>query len=810
MEIRGAYRNPKRPAVRVYHLDLWAGTIRVDCEATGEGHSGTNGIRRVIRDMTGADKEPSPDLDVLNDFYEFRPSNLVDDLRKLINNPAFADVTFVVENQSVYATRAHLAARSEHFRALFYGGMRESSDAEEQIVLQDVAHPVFLLLLEYIYTDQVLLALGKPSSAGQLPSMAGGSRVFEYWDPTATNVWLVCKHDEQCYPMQKGLEPGHWVLHSSDIPTGAPYAFVSEWVQELRHCGERSWFGSVHPEAQEVGLVPKDLPSPEMLTPQKLRRVKTPASSDSEKGGYSTGDEATTDEAATPPGEPTDAERLAASEFFVQATDNPYVTDGHGVRLRLLVAPRVAITGAQAAAADGSWGPLTLRKMPQASPPAVLQTAEDEEEAEDPLAPGQWIGDAINFCIHGDTEILLRVHRRDWRVDPNAFGLQREDGDGWYGTLDESSPKMEGTAFAPLGPAYWSIVTELPPTPEQFARCSDRELVLYELHLGSFTSEGTLVAAAAKLPHLRDLGITAISLMPVQQDVRRLTSGELDRWGYDVISFAAVDASYGGLQDLAHFVQQAHMLDLAVIVDFVFNHMMWGAQFLYGPHLFLPEETIWGPRPDFSKPEAPPRIPTPPPQTPPRFSAALSFEIADLIPTAPSLAVPTAPSASETPGTEGLSTELIDRHRLLECSRKHIIRSGDWLSPMQCMRYKPRRPCEHVDASGQPAYPLEAPWWCEDPRFFEVATAKAQIQMLFSIFYYQPNTYRQYLASEELKRNTWRYHCKYQAWFQRQDVPRIVTPRFERGSFYFFDFESLQVKTRDDFTFEYAWLEGTG
>jgi len=99
---------------------------------------------------------------VLNDFYEFRfepvsipPSNLVNDLRKLINNPAFADVTFLVESQPVYATRAHLAARSEHFRALFYGGMRESSGTEEQIVLPDIAHPVFLLLLEYIYTDQV-------------------------------------------------------------------------------------------------------------------------------------------------------------------------------------------------------------------------------------------------------------------------------------------------------------------------------------------------------------------------------------------------------------------------------------------------------------------------------------------------------------------------------------------------------------------------------------------------------------------------------------------------------------------------------
>merc|ERR1719499_2620526 len=98
---------------------------------------------------------------VLNDFYEFRfepvsipPSNLVDDLRKLINNPAFADVTFLVDNQPVYATRAHLASRSEHFRALFYGGMRESG-ADEQIVLPDVTHTIFLLLLEYIYTDQV-------------------------------------------------------------------------------------------------------------------------------------------------------------------------------------------------------------------------------------------------------------------------------------------------------------------------------------------------------------------------------------------------------------------------------------------------------------------------------------------------------------------------------------------------------------------------------------------------------------------------------------------------------------------------------
>ncbi|CAE7248039.1 Lztr1 [Symbiodinium pilosum] len=512
---------------------------------------------------------------VLNDFYEFRfepvsipPSNLVDDLRKLINNPAFADVTFIVENQSVYATRAHLAARSEHFRALFYGGMRESSDAEEQIVLQDVAHPVFLLLLEYIYTDQV----GEISSELAVHLLIAAER-------------LVLKADGQVFPMQKGLEPGHWIFLSSEIPAGAAYAFVTEWVQELRHCGERSWFGSVHPEAMEVGLFPRDLPSPDMwLTPKRSRAASIAAS---EKGGYSTGDEATTEEASTPPGEPTDAQRLAASEFFVQATDNPYVTDGCGVRLSLLVAPRVIITGAQAVATDGSWGPLTLRKLREAGAPAVKAETEEavpEETLEDLLIPGQWIGDAINFCIHSDTEFLLRVHRRDWRVDPNAHGLQREDGDGWSGTLDDST-KMEQTAFAPVGPTYWSVVADLPSAADPFRRCSDRELVLYELHLGSFTStcEGTLRAAAARLPHLQDLGWAAQTFDRVLQE--------------------AVDNLYGTLEDLAHFVQQAHLLNLAVIVDFVFNHMMWGAQFLYGPQLFMSEDTVWGPRPDFSKPE---------------------------------------------------------------------------------------------------------------------------------------------------------------------------------------------------------------
>ncbi len=66
---------------------------------------------------------------MLNDFYEFKfepvsipPSHLVEDLRSIVNNSVLGDVTFLVEDMPVYATRSHLAARSDHFRALFYGG----------------------------------------------------------------------------------------------------------------------------------------------------------------------------------------------------------------------------------------------------------------------------------------------------------------------------------------------------------------------------------------------------------------------------------------------------------------------------------------------------------------------------------------------------------------------------------------------------------------------------------------------------------------------------------------------------------------
>lgn len=80
-------------------------------------------------------------------------SCFIKDLQSMINNPNFSDVLFIVEEKPIYAHRSFLAARSDHFRAMFSNGMKDSNAAEYKI--SDIRHPVFLALLDYIYTDRV-------------------------------------------------------------------------------------------------------------------------------------------------------------------------------------------------------------------------------------------------------------------------------------------------------------------------------------------------------------------------------------------------------------------------------------------------------------------------------------------------------------------------------------------------------------------------------------------------------------------------------------------------------------------------------
>lgn len=117
------------------------------------------------------------------------------------------------------------------------------------------------------------------------------------------------------------------------------------------------------------------------------------------------------------------------------------------------------------------------------------------------------------------------------------------------------------------------------------------ETVLYELHVGTFTPEGTYLAAAEKLDHLADLGVTAVELMPLSDFPGGLS------WGYDGVLPYAPDSSYGRPEDLRAFVAAAHGLGIQVLLDVVYNHFGPEGNYLntYAPGFFTGRhETPWG------------------------------------------------------------------------------------------------------------------------------------------------------------------------------------------------------------------------
>jgi len=118
-----------------------------------------------------------------------------------------------------------------------------------------------------------------------------------------------------------------------------------------------------------------------------------------------------------------------------------------------------------------------------------------------------------------------------------------------------------------------------------------RELVIYELHVGTFTPEGTFLAAIDRLEHVRELGATAIEIMPVGD-----FAGERN-WGYDGVYLYAPAHAYGHPDDLRGLVDAAHEAGLAVILDVVYNHLGPDGNYLgvYAPG-YIDEErkTPWG------------------------------------------------------------------------------------------------------------------------------------------------------------------------------------------------------------------------
>ncbi len=128
------------------------------------------------------------------------------------------------------------------------------------------------------------------------------------------------------------------------------------------------------------------------------------------------------------------------------------------------------------------------------------------------------------------------------------------------------------------------------------------EYVLYELHVGTFTPQGTFDAIMDRLDYLKQLGITAVELMPVAAFPGRRN------WGYDGASLYAVQASYGGPDGLKRLVDRAHRIGLAVLLDVVYNHLGPEGNYLrlFGPYFTDRHSTPWGEGVNFDGPDSAP------------------------------------------------------------------------------------------------------------------------------------------------------------------------------------------------------------
>jgi maltooligosyltrehalose trehalohydrolase len=157
-------------------------------------------------------------------------------------------------------------------------------------------------------------------------------------------------------------------------------------------------------------------------------------------------------------------------------------------------------------------------------------------------------------------------------ADPLPDPVSRSQPDGVHALSEVVDPN----AF-PWNDATWGGV----PLPD---------FVIYEMHVGTFTPEGTFDAAAARLPELLALGITAIELMPVAE-----FPGERN-WGYDGVHLYAPHHAYGGPAGLKRLVDAAHALGLGVVLDVVYNHVGPEGNYLdrFGPYFTDIYRTPWG------------------------------------------------------------------------------------------------------------------------------------------------------------------------------------------------------------------------
>ncbi len=181
------------------------------------------------------------------------------------------------------------------------------------------------------------------------------------------------------------------------------------------------------------------------------------------------------------------------------------------------------------------------------------------------------------------------------------------EGARYHYLLDGNSSRPDpASRFQPEGVHGPSEVVDpngFPWTDHDWPGMALEKTILYELHVGTFTPEGTFSAIIPRLPYLRhELGITAIELMPVAQ-----FPGHRN-WGYDGTFLFAPQNSYGGPRGLKELINACHRAGLAVVLDVVYNHLGPEGNYLaeYGAYLTDRYKTPWGAAMNFDGPQSDP------------------------------------------------------------------------------------------------------------------------------------------------------------------------------------------------------------
>ncbi|MCI8902998.1 MAG: malto-oligosyltrehalose trehalohydrolase [Enterobacter sp.] len=211
--------------------------------------------------------------------------------------------------------------------------------------------------------------------------------------------------------------------------------------------------------------------------------------------------------------------------------------------------------------------------------------------------------DVVRFRVwaEGQKKLTLRLANADVPMTATGSGWFQADVPGvTHGTEyqfvlqdgmtvpDPASRAQKGDVNGPsvvIDPRRWQ------PVYREWAGRPWEETVIYELHIGTFTPEGTFRAAIDKLPYLAELGITQLEVMPVSQ------SGGSRGWGYDGVLLYAPHAAYGTPEDFHAFIDAAHGLGLSVVLDIVLNHFGPEGNYLplLSPAFFDAQRTTpWG------------------------------------------------------------------------------------------------------------------------------------------------------------------------------------------------------------------------